>query len=187
MSNDRNEILQNGIMSETALIVIDMQNGFVTPECQHIVPNIVSLINDAKMKKQPILFTKFINKEESGYVRWLGWRRLMTPPETDLISELDEYNEIAHSKTQYSSFTPETTEILSKHKVKRLIICGVATDGCVLKTAVDAFERDIEPIVVSDACYSHAGETVHEAGLLLLGRFIGKRQLKTTREILKLN
>jgi len=52
-----------------------------------------------------------------------------------------------------------------------------------LKSAVDAFERDIEPVVITDACASHAGGAVHEAGLLLLGRFIGKDQLRLAAEL----
>jgi len=63
-----------------------------------------------------------------------------------------------------------------------LVLCGIATDGCVLKTAVDAFERGIEPVVVVDACASHAGNAVHEAGLLLLGRFIGAGQLRSVAD-----
>jgi nicotinamidase-related amidase len=63
-----------------------------------------------------------------------------------------------------------------------LVLCGIATDGCVLKSAVDAFERGIEPVVVTDACASHAGREIHEAGLLLLARFIGPGQLKSAAD-----
>ena len=56
-----------------------------------------------------------------------------------------------------------------------------------LKTAIDAFERGIEPVVVVDACASHAGREIHEAGLTLLRRFVGGRQLRTTAEVLGLD
>lgn len=168
----------------TALLVVDMQNGFVTEECRVILPNVKALIDTSRKRNHKILFTKFINEEDSGYVKWIGWRRLMHSPETDLIPELIEYDSLAHHKTQYSSFTPEVEALLRTRQTDRVVLCGVATDGCVLKTAVDAFERGIEPIVAVDACHSHAGREVHEAGLLLLGRFIGKRQLRTTAELL---
>lgn len=173
-------------MSRTALMVIDMQNGFVTPECRRVIPAVKTLINAANRKDVLVVFTKFINKESSGYVRWIGWHRLMNTPETSLIDELSEHDDAAYLKTQYSSFTPDVVDHFELHNISRLIMCGVATDGCVLKTAVDAFERDIKPIVVTDACYSHAGETVHEAGLLLLSRFIGRKQLVTSRDALQM-
>jgi len=60
--------------------------------------------------------------------------------------------------------------------------CGIATDGCVLKTAVDLFEAGIRPVVLTDAVSSHAGDEVHQAGLLLISRFIGGEQLVTSEE-----
>ena len=52
---------------------------------------------------------------------------------------------------------------------------GLKRDKC---SAVDAFESDIEPIVVHDACASHAGQAAHDAGLFVLSRFIGKNQIR---------
>ena len=165
---------------KTGLIVVDMQNGFVNDNAIHILPNVRSLIERARSHDIPIAFTRFVNSPGSGYVKWIGWSRLMGQPETDIIPELQELVENVFDKPAYSAFTRDLDYFLGKHEIRKLVICGVATDGCVLKTAVDAFERDIEPIVVGDACASHAGEDVHRAGLLLLGRFIGKGQIVDT-------
>jgi hypothetical protein len=40
------------------------------------------------------------------------------------------------------------------------------------------------PWVVKDLVYSHAGEVAHEAGLLVTGRFIGRRQIVQAQDIL---
>ncbi|MBA2324826.1 MAG: isochorismatase family protein [Pseudonocardiales bacterium] len=61
---------------------------------------------------------------------------------------------------------------------------GPTTESCVLKTACDAFERDLTPWIVTDACFSHAGQEAHDAGLLVASRFIGRRQLVTSDEII---
>ena len=61
--------------------------------------------------------------------------------------------------------------------VARPYICGIDTESCVLKTAVDAFERDLTPWIVEDACASHAGPEPHYAGLLVARRFIGRSQI----------
>ena len=52
-----------------------------------------------------------------------------------------------------------------------------------LKTAVDAFERDLTPWVVADACASHSGHETHNAGLLATRTFIGAGQVITTSDI----
>ncbi|MET8146633.1 isochorismatase family protein [Sphaerisporangium sp. NPDC005288] len=62
-------------------------------------------------------------------------------------------------------------------------MCGIATESCVLKTAADAFERNLTPWVIEDASASHAGEVSHEAGLLVTARFIGPRQFVRAAEI----
>ncbi|MGC4784757.1 isochorismatase family protein [Micromonospora zamorensis] len=55
--------------------------------------------------------------------------------------------------------------------------CGVATESCVLKGAVDAFEHGFTPWLIADASASHAGIEAHEAGLLVARRFIGPGQV----------
>ncbi|WP_369183522.1 isochorismatase family protein [Streptomyces sp. Y1] len=64
-----------------------------------------------------------------------------------------------------------------------LYICGIATESCVLKTAVDAFERDLTPWLLEDAVASHAGQAAHEAGILVASRFIGPGQIIKTADI----
>jgi nicotinamidase-related amidase len=167
--------------SKTALLVVDMQNGFVNHNSEHIVPNIRRLLERGGWDK--IVFTRFINQPDSSYVRWIGWSRFMESPETDIIEPLRPYAKKIIDKHGYSAFVPSLAKIL-EGRIERVVICGVATDGCVLKTAVDAFEREIEPVVVTDACASHAGATIHDAALLLIPRFIGRKQVRTTEDIL---
>lgn len=57
---------------------------------------------------------------------------------------------------------------------KHVFICGADTDCCVLKTATDIFEQGLMPIVLTEYCDSNAGPKLHEAGLLVMGRLIGK-------------
>lgn len=168
------------------LMVVDMQIGFLNDNTKHIVPNVRRLVEAARTQSTKIVFTRFVNRPESGYVKWIRWSRFMERPEIDLIPQLAPYAKNVFDKHGYTAFTDDVARFLTEHSIDRIVICGVATDGCVLKTAVDAFERHIEPIVVHDACASHAGESLHEAGKLLLGRFIGKGQLQTVEQVLQL-
>lgn len=166
------------------LLVVDMQNGFINDRTNHIIPNVLQLISACKKKGIPIAFTRFINRKNSGYVKWINWYRFMAPPEINLVDELAQYSDNVFDKYGYTSFIPEFEEFLALKYTKRIYMCGVATDGCVLKSAVDSFERDIEPVVIEDACASHAGKEVSDAGLLLISRFIGKNQIRNTSEVI---
>ena len=169
---------------ELVLLVVDMQNGFLGSKSQHVLPMVLRLAEEFKKRGLPIVFTRFHNDPGSQYERLIGWTRLRTSPETDLAAGLDGYASAIVDKRIYSALTPEFVSMMDDHQWRTVVICGVATDGCVLKTAVDVFERGLVPLVVSDACASHAGEEVHKAGLLLLSRFIGKDQLISTEMLL---
>jgi len=166
------------------LLVVDVQNGFVNEHTRHVVDTVNALIGAFSRRGEPVAFTRFVNTPGSGYQRWIGWTRFMHGPENDLFDALDAGAGPVFIKHGYTAFTPEFETHVREQRVERLVVCGIATDGCVLKSAVDAFERGIEPVVVTDACASHAGSAVHEAGLLLLGRFIGTRQLKLVADFI---
>jgi nicotinamidase-related amidase len=161
-----------------ALIVIDVQRGFVTDKSQHVVPKVIELIRQASAKDIPVFFTRFINHAKSGHVKWMGWSRFMNPPEIEIHPEILPFADVVFDKPGYTSLIPPVRTWLGERGIARLYCCGVDTESCVLKTAVDAFESDIEPMVVHDACASHAGQAAHEAGLFVLSRFIGQNQIR---------
>jgi nicotinamidase-related amidase len=167
------------------LLVVDMQNGFLGQKSQHVIPNVVRLVEELKKRAIPVVFTRFHNEPGSQYERLIGWTRLRSSPEVDITSELTPFADVVIDKSVYTSFVPEFARLVSENNWSTIIICGVATDGCVLKTATDAFEQGLTPIVVEDACASHAGEEVHRAGLLLTSRFIGKGQIVNTSALLE--
>ena len=167
------------------LLVIDMQNGFLGEKSRYIIPNVVTLASECQRRSIPIVFTRFHNREGSPYETLIGWRRLRTETETNITDELSDFAGKIIDKDFYSAFTEEFEQLVEKNGWQTLILCGVATESCVMKTAVDAFERNLTPVVISDACASHAGAEVHDAGLMILGRFIGKDQLVMTAEFLR--
>jgi nicotinamidase-related amidase len=175
-------------MSHTdLLIVIDVQNGFVNDRSKHALPGVVAAITAAREGGVPIFFTRFINDEGSSWETLIGWKRLRTSPEIELhdeIADLAKPDEIV-DKRSYSSFIGEIETHVSLTGARTVALCGIATDGCVLKTAVDLFESGVRPVILTDAVSSHAGDAVHEAGLMLLSRFIGREQLVTTEEWFK--
>jgi len=164
------------------LLAVDVQNGFINAHTHPVIAAVNSLIDAFSARGEPIALTRFVNMPGSGYQRWIGWSRFTQEPENALCDEVHAGAAPVFIKHGYTAFTPAFEAYCREQRIERLVLCGIATDGCVLKSAVDAFERGIEPIVVVDACASHGGQEVHEAGLLLLGRFIGSGQLKSVAE-----
>jgi nicotinamidase-related amidase len=166
------------------LAVIDMQKGFINEHSGHIVENVDALARICQDLSIPIVFTRFFNLAGSQYETLIGWDRVHDEPETDIIDELLPLVEALIDKNFYTAITREFIELVQQNDWKTIILCGIATESCVLKTATDAFELGLRPIVISDACASDMGHNSHSAGLLVLKSLIGTNQIMTTNELL---
>ncbi|MEH2044874.1 isochorismatase family cysteine hydrolase [Nostoc sp.] len=172
-------------MSEI-LLVVDMQNGFMSEKCRHIIPTVIKLIEQFLAAGKLVKFTRFINTADSNYVKLIHWSRLMQESETSIIDELQPYiNNNIFDKPYYSAFTQNFSNFIFLNKISKIYLCGVETDSCILKTAIDSFERGIEPVIIEDASSSHGGQQAHDAGIFLLKRNIGKNQIKMSDEVLE--
>jgi nicotinamidase-related amidase len=170
-------------LAKTALVVIDMQNGFVNESSRPVIPAVVNLVECWQRLGGDIIFTRYLNYPDSLYERLIQWSRLQTSPEIDIVDELVPYLDSARAvieKPTYTLFTPDGAKIVRDGGWTDLVFCGIATESCVLKSAVDAFELGYTPWVVRDASASHGGAGTHEAGLLITGRFIGGGQIIDT-------
>ena len=180
---------------DCALIIIDMQNDFISEgapiECpggRSIVPNIKKLKSWAIAKRIPIFYTQEMHRyQKIDY----GLELERNEPEhclegtlgVEIISDLKpEENDFIIIKRRYSGFYLTDLEILMKSLNKNaLIITGAATNVCVYSTALDAMQRDIQVIVVSDGV---AGTSIdlHEAFLKNIDYVIG--DVASTDEII---
>lgn len=170
----------------SALVVVDLQNGFVTDASAHIVTRIAALAQRWVSSGGALILSRYQNFPGSQFERLLGWTDVRTPPDTDLVPEIAALAPAAHAvidKTIYSVFTEDGTNILAKGGFTDLVFCGLDTDTCVLKSAVDAFERDYTPWLLRDACASHGGRGHHRSALTQAGRFIGINQIIRTADL----
>ncbi|MEJ7623815.1 MAG: isochorismatase family cysteine hydrolase [Pyrinomonadaceae bacterium] len=165
------------------LMVVDVQNGFLNQHSRHVIPNVVRLIHIFLERSLPIIFSRFTNVSGSSFETLVDWRRVYQPPETDLADEVSPFAKTVINKHFYSSLTSESVRLIQAWDAQTLILCGVATEACVLKTALDAFEMDLVPVVIVDACASDMGVHSHEAGVHVLKNLIGKRQTISLDEL----
>lgn len=173
--------------SSAVLVVVDVQNGFVREQSCHVVPVIAGLVERWRRAGGDVVFTRYINYEGSPFERLIKWKELRDSPQIDLAPELAPLAARATAvidKNMYSLFADgKGRSLVSERGWTDIYVCGIATESCVLKTAVDAFELDLTPWLIEDASASHAGQHVHEAGVLVTQRFIGKGQIITTADI----
>ncbi|MGW1057350.1 isochorismatase family cysteine hydrolase [Micromonospora rubida] len=172
--------------TRAALVVIDMQNGFINDRSRHVIPKVVALVERWEAAGRPVVFTRYHNYPGSPFERLIHWTAVQSPPATEIVPELTAHTDRARAvidKRIYSYFSLEGADLAEQEGWTDLIFCGVATESCVLKSAVDAFERDLTPWLVTDASASHGGQAAHDAGLLVARRFIGAGQLITVSEV----
>lgn len=175
-------------IDHAALIVIDMQNGFSNHHSRHVVPVVAGLVERWSDAGRPVVFTCYHNYPDSPFERFFDWTRLQHSPETDIVPELAEHAASAYAvidKPAYSLYTEQGTALIAQAGWTDLVFCGIATESCVLKSAADAFEHGHTPWIITDATASDAGPAVHDAGLLVARRLIGRRQLITTDDVLR--
>ena len=160
------------------LIVVDMQNGFARYEqTKQVGEKIIELLHTASFDYT--IATQFINPEKGPYRKILHWEKLTQSPETDLIEGIKVDKVL--KKNIYTPVNQELMDTMIKandgEKPNYVFIVGVDTDCCVMKTAVDLFEQDIIPIVLLEYCNSNGGEIANQAGIHVMERLIGKKQL----------
>ena len=151
------------------LIIIDVQKGFINRWTGHVPARVQARQDDYDR----VIVTRFVNPPGSPHRRLLGWPRFAADSADAELAFQPRDGARIMDKSTYTCVTGDFVTKLKQNGVERLHLCGIATDSCVLKTAVDLFEAGLEPLVLAADCASHGGTECHAAGLLLLARFIG--------------
>ena len=173
-----------------ALVVIDVQNGFVNAGSAHVVPVVADLAARWADAGGAVVLTRYRNHPGSPFERLIGWTRLQDEAEIELVPELAAVADraVVANKTGYTALTPQVAALAAEHGWTDLFLCGIDTASCVLITAAAVFEAGLTPWVVADACASNATsvppEEAHAAGLMLIRRLVGAGQVITSGEAL---
>lgn len=105
--------------------------------------------------------------------------------EHNILAELKPLeSELIIDKTSVSAFNSTGIDnILRKMRIDSLVVVGVATNACVLTTAIDAADRWYKCIVVEDGCASF-DEEAHHMALKNFARLFG--MVKSTEEVINM-
>ena len=155
------------------LLVIDLQKDFINDNTENISCNIEKLISSKKYKY--VVFTKFINDINSSFYKTLNYKGCMSEDGRKIVIDTLEYP-ILEKKT-YTALNYELKKFIEDNDIKKIYLCGIDTDACVLKTAIDLFENNLEVKVIEDCCMSHSGKEYHNSAINMLKKLIGKQNV----------
>jgi nicotinamidase/pyrazinamidase len=148
-----------------ALIVVDVQNDFcpggalAVPQGDEVIPAINRLLKQcwlsvATMDWHPAEHCSFEPHDGPWPPHCVqGTTGAELHPELDADRlQLTITKASHHDKDAYSGFDgTDLATILREKGVKRVVVCGIATDYCVKATAHDALKAGFEVIVLEDA------------------------------------
>ena len=176
--------------TRAALLIIDMQNGFIAegaalevPTGRDIIPNIERLIAVCRRQEIPIIWVQLdSNDPDDGmllrkYPSLKAQQTLFQGTESfELFGGLSQPREGDQRviKHKYDSFHETHLEsMLESIDADTLILCGVTTNCCCESTARSAFERNFKVAFVADATAAYTPE-LHNASLTVIDELFGR-------------
>ena len=187
--------------NRTALLVVDMQRGFLdpgealeVPPAREIVPAIRALLEAFRARRLPVAFTEFTYSPAVPLlVGALHPEHQPAPPDgprgfglpsSNCLEGTESARTIAAlaprpgepviRKRWYDGFAgTELDGFLRARSVSSLVITGTMTDICVLSTVVGAFSREYRITVVEDGVATLWPE-IQRATLDIVGRAFGR-------------
>ena len=151
------------------LLVVDLQPEFKDKDGRY--EKILEFVKTSKSKYEYVIATVFENEEGSNFVKYLNWSGCMPP-----IKELDFDADVVISKSCYGLMDDfEYYFLIDGHSsdTYHYDIIGFDTDSCVLKVALDLFDRGYDINVLTDYCYSSEGLDRHNLGITMLKNLCG--------------
>src|SRR5262245_23507021 len=200
----RREAFERALAPEpgrTALVVVDMQRGFLdpgeameVPPARDIVPVIRRLVDVFRAKRLPVVFTEFVYAESApvligrlhpehqpaapGAPRGFGLPSsscLEGTPSAETVPGLaPRAGEVVVKKRGYDAFAGTSLDsTLRARNVTSLVVTGTMTDICVLATVTAALHREYRVTVVEDGVATLWPE-IQRASLDIIARAYGR-------------
>ncbi len=205
----RPQRLYKVVPAKTALIVVDMQNGFCLPtacieipDSRKIVPNINTIAAACRTADIPVYWIRLNNSSSSNTAGLWPLFQPRSPsspdrpnppevfqdsgPATEVYKELfvNDSVDVQVSKNRYSALIPGSSslgKLLKDAGRDTLIVTGIGTDVCCESTARDAMMLDLKVIFVADATAT-VNPVFHEVTLMHVKMFFG--DVVSTEELL---
>lgn len=161
-------------VTQSALLLIDVQNGFVSDYSQRCLPHIFDAVE--RYDFGLVLATQFINVEDSQFRRLMNWNKLQSKHDIALLPPVENNADYIIKKSTYGA-GDRIAELLRQHDVSTVVIMGIDTVLCVLQNAAQLFDLGFVPVVDLRGCASNGGPEADHAAIRLMERTVGKDQV----------
>ncbi len=179
--------------SETALLVIDIQNTYLQPSTDpairahwqpfldrmnlQVIPTTAKIIEHFRRVGMDVIFARIACLKNDGRDRSLsqkkpGWNYLLLPKdseESQVVPELaPQGDEIVICKTTDSALTGSNLRlILHNMGITNVVVCGIFTDQCISSSVRSLADESFNVIVLEDCCAAGTLE-LHDKELEIL-------------------
>ncbi|SFS66504.1 cysteine hydrolase family protein [Halostagnicola kamekurae] len=150
----------------TAVVVVDMQNGFCHPDgslyapgSETVIEPITELVSRARTAGAQIVYTRDIHPPEQFadahyYDEFEQWGEHVVEGtwDAELVDELavESDDHVVEKHTYDAFYQTELEGWLNARGIDDLVLCGTLANVCVLHTGGSAGLRDFRPIMVED-------------------------------------
>jgi len=152
-------------VSNKALMIIDVQMGFINEHTKHVPEAVEELIPQFKT----VVSKQFYNMRGSIFDKNLKWNKMATHEDVASAFDIPVGEQIIfYRRCAYSGAEPSILEYLRRNKIDTVHLCGISTRSCVLATAFDLFDAGFKVKIEAQACGSTRSEADHRIGLYVL-------------------
>lgn len=171
-------------MGKAALIIIDMENGFINPESAQCIKTALSTVgtcaaavDKARSEGMPVFFVNRKYRadgsdvEHTRFRSWYDGGRAMSEVCGERIDsknppELSPRNsDYVITKPRFSAFfMTELDLILRRLGIDTVVLTGTTTPNCIRTTCYDAISLDYNAVIIEDCCSSQT-EDIQRANI----------------------
>jgi nicotinamidase-related amidase len=143
-----------------ALIVVDVQRAFDPP------PGFVKSLERYSRRFSCRIYTRYLNPAGSLFRKVLKQKSCAPgTPECELLL-VPQPDDLVFNKTAKYGLTPGQLRTLHRRGIKRVTVCGLDTDACVLGVMFSLFDAGIECHLKEEMCWSSSG--LHKPALAII-------------------
>ena len=178
-------------IENSALLVLDMQNIFLSPSSHAYIPSSIvitpiinSLLKFFENHHRPIFFTRHINSDDEKDLMLKWWKSPISldDPLSSISTDLHVGSSEILIKNKYSAFIKtDLEELLRKKAIKQVLITGVMSHLCCESTAREAFMRNFEVFYIIDGTATYT-ESLHKGTLFSLAH--GFAECLTAKDVM---
>lgn len=171
-------------MSKSALLIVDMVKDFTDekglvfyPQNREVLPRIKKMLDVSRENNLLVIFLQHCYRKDKFDKNLVNMRKNCIEgsggEEIDRMLQVDKKKDYVIKKRRYSGFYGTDLDlVLRENKIENTIIVGTKTNCCIRATAMDAYYRDFNVIVLKD-CVATNDEVVNQIHLNEIDKYIG--------------